>query len=497
MRDGEALQRIGISAELFDDHSPLQLGSAGRHQGAAFTLVGRLQYRYADGTWNQWHALFDSGKSGWLSEDNGAYVIAFDAPLTGPAPAADELSAGERRLVQGSAWNVASVTRASLQAAQGELPRPPRLDGAEFTVADLRNEADEVGTLDWSEAQQPVWSVGRAVRLADLALSGLREDSEMTLGGRSLDCPSCGASLQLSLASTQSIVCGQCKAVVDVSQGAGTQLSHYAQNNSGHEGIGPAIPLGRTAPIALGGPELPWQVVGYVERCDLPAPGDDEEQSFWREYLLYNRQEGFTFIVDAEDGWSWMRPLTGAPQTRGDTATWKGRTFQQRYSYAAKVTWVLGEFYWRLKREERAQVTDYFGRNNAAGRRLSREEVGTEVTWSEGAGLDTAVLEGAFGLAAGGLPDMARAGGAAAAAPWSGLNISGGLIKTLLVVGFIVVALVLSETNSSSSCDELRTTFGDSSNEYQQCLSQSRGSGSGRTTGGSFGGFSSGGGGHK
>ena len=83
---GDALRKIGESAELFDDHTPLQLGAAGKYQGAPFTLVGRLQYRYADGTWNEWHALFESGpdaqKSGWLSEDNGRYVVAFDAPLT-------------------------------------------------------------------------------------------------------------------------------------------------------------------------------------------------------------------------------------------------------------------------------------------------------------------------------------------------------------------------------------------------------------------------------
>src|SRR5574339_47242 len=99
VRDGDALRRIGESAELFDDHSPLQLGAAGKYQGSAFTLVGRLQMRYAGGTWNEWHALFDSGKSGWLSEDNGAYVFAFDAPLHGAAPPAEELLAGERRRV--------------------------------------------------------------------------------------------------------------------------------------------------------------------------------------------------------------------------------------------------------------------------------------------------------------------------------------------------------------------------------------------------------------
>ncbi|HEX6720744.1 MAG TPA: DUF4178 domain-containing protein, partial [Burkholderiaceae bacterium] len=166
VRDGDALRRIGVSAELFDDHSPLQLGAAGTYQGSAFTLVGRLQYGYADGTWNEWHALFDSGRSGWLSEDNGAYVFAFAAPLQGAAPPADELTAGERRLVDNAAWSVASVTRAKLIAAQGELPRPPQQGDAEFVVADLRNERDEVGTLDYGEPAAVSWSIGRAVRLA-------------------------------------------------------------------------------------------------------------------------------------------------------------------------------------------------------------------------------------------------------------------------------------------------------------------------------------------
>jgi membrane protease subunit (stomatin/prohibitin family) len=62
VRDGEALRRTGESAELFDDHSPLQLGRGRQLPGCELTLVGRLQYRYNEGTWNEWHALFDSGQ---------------------------------------------------------------------------------------------------------------------------------------------------------------------------------------------------------------------------------------------------------------------------------------------------------------------------------------------------------------------------------------------------------------------------------------------------
>src|SRR6185436_19658746 len=102
----------------------------------------------------------------------------FDLPLQGAVPPADELIAGERRLVHNAAWSVASVTRAKLIAAQGELPRPPRLDSGDFVVADLRNERDEVGTLDYGDPAAVSWSIGRSVRLTELAISGLREGSE-------------------------------------------------------------------------------------------------------------------------------------------------------------------------------------------------------------------------------------------------------------------------------------------------------------------------------
>ena len=62
VREGDALKRIGKMAELFDDHSPLQLGAAGQIDGQGFQLVGRLQYKYAQGTWNEWHALMASGR---------------------------------------------------------------------------------------------------------------------------------------------------------------------------------------------------------------------------------------------------------------------------------------------------------------------------------------------------------------------------------------------------------------------------------------------------
>jgi hypothetical protein len=489
VRDGDALRRIGQSAELFDDHSPLRLGAAGRYQGAAFTLVGRLQYGYEGGTWNEWHALFDSGRSGWLSEDNGRYVFAFDAPAAGEVPPAEELLAGERRLVDGRAWNVASITRAKVLAAEGELPRPPQLQG-EFSVADLRNEQGEVGTLDYGDPASPQWSIGRSAALSELAMSGLAEASDKSLKARGVECPSCGNALEAKLATTQSIVCPQCKAVVDISQGVGADLAHYKQNNAGDSGLEPQLPLGSVGTLKLADEQaLPWQVVGYLERCDVPEDAE-EEQTFWREYLLYHRTAGFAFLVDAEDGWSWVVPLTGAPTVRGDKASYQGVDYRKQYSYGAKTTYVLGEFYWRVARDQRGFNTDYTGTGAHSHKRLNREMVGTEVTWSAGETLDAATVAAAFRLPKeqrGALErDVTPAGG--------GMST---LVKLAIVVAVVLILLLLIRSCSKDDCDQVRATFGETSNEYQQCRRNS-GSGSGwRTGGGSFGGFSSGGGGHK
>jgi hypothetical protein len=458
-----------------------------------FTIVGRLQYGYDGGTWNEWHALFDNSRSAWLSEDNGAYVLAFDMPVPADAPTLDGLRAGQRVLADGRAWDVASIVQAKLLAAQGELPSPPQLDRS-FTVVDLRNSAGEVATLEGRTGSERGWSVGRSVAFSELAMSGLREVSEKSLGSRAIECPSCGNALQPKLASTKSLTCSQCSAVLDISAGAGADLQHYAQNNAGVDGAEPLIALGRTGTLALGGAAAPWQVVGYQERCDIPESSEDET-TFWREYLLYNQTLGFAFLVDTNEGWSWVRPLTGAPTVRGEKAQWQGVDYRQRWRYGARVTWVQGEFYWRVQRDEQAQVTDYEGQGAQSGKRLSREQARNEVTWSAGEVLDAALITKAFGL-----PPAAQATLQRDTTPFSasrGLGWRAGII----ILAVIVMLVLLLSRCSSDDCDGVRQTFGNASTEYQQCKQRSgsgyRGSGgSGSGGGGSYGGWS-GGGGHK
>ena len=163
-----------------------------------------------------------------------------------------------------------------------------------------------------------------------------------------------------------------------MSQGVGGDL---AALRAGQRRGEPQIPLGGTGAGALaaapGEGALPWQVVGYAERCEVDT-GDDEQSRFWREYLLYHRTEGFAFLVDAEDGWSWCARSPACPNVRGEGGNTRAGSTASCYDYRAKVTYVLGEFYWRRERDATTN-TDYIGTGARSRRGVNRERTGSGI----------------------------------------------------------------------------------------------------------------------
>ena len=88
--------------------------------------------------------------------------------------------------------------------------------------------------------------------------------------------------------------------------------------------------------------------------------------------------------------------------------------------------------------------------------------------------------------------------GASSAAPTA---LKGSLLGKIIFWAVIVFVLLLlfrcgSSGGGAVDCTDTRNTFGQASQEYQNCLSSQRSGGGARSGGGSFGGFSSGGG-HK
>ena len=477
VRSGDVLSRIGKMAELFDDFSPLQLQTSGRYtlDGAArkFTLVGRLQYQYqtqdGGGVWTEWIALLDDGASAFLSEDNGAFVFGLPGISQQVLPAAERFRVGATTAISGKSFSVASSQVVSLRSAQGELPRLPAL-GTPFAVVELRSADGEVLSIDYGDAAQPALARGRSVLLDDLKLTGLKSESANDEKGQHFACPNCGATVQVTLASSKSITCRACNSLIDLSAGTGAALHHAMQD----EPIAPLIALGSTGWLQ----GTTWQVVGFQHRMGT-GHGDDEAFG-WSEYLLYNDKRGFVFLVDAEDGWSLVKPVTGAPTWRAgsSSASYLGSEYALLSSYTAETDYVAGEFYWRVVRGQKSQNSDFVKGPTV----LSREQTGGvgaggEVTWSSGSKLAGDTVAKAFKLE-GNKATFQRSDAGPLSGGLGGLR---GVGCGTIIIVVIVVLLLLMILSRCSRCDPTR----------EVCSSSSS-----RTSGGAYGGFS-GGGGHK
>lgn len=388
VRSGEVLTRVGKMAELFDDHSPLQLMASGRVQwdgkDIRFTLVGRLQYKGDAGNWTEWAAFLDGGTLATLGEDNGAYVFTRPINPGREMPAAEHFRIGTTTAINGKPYSVAYTGQASLVSAQGELPKLPPL-GQPFGMVELRSADGEVVSIDYGHAPPSV-ERGRAVLLDDLQLQGLKDESAKDESARKFNCPRCGAPVKVQLDSTKSCTCRSCRSLIDLTSGIGGELRAATQD----EPVQPIIPLGAKGQLS----GVHWQVVGFQHRMGV-EPGDDEHFG-WSEYLLYNRKRGFAFLVDSEEGWSLVRPTTGAPQLAGggNTATYLGTTYRLKYRYDAETTYVLGEFYWQVVRGQKTANRDFESGKGL----LSMEQSANEITWSAGDKIASDTVVQAFGL---------------------------------------------------------------------------------------------------
>jgi hypothetical protein len=166
------LERVGTVADLPPDSSPIQIATEGIYRNRAFQVVGRILYEYEQGGWNEWHAVFNDGASGWLSDAQAQYAVSFAASVPG-LPAAAQLQRGQQYSFNGTLYEVTSLTRAHYRGVEGELPFE-YWDKDEVLFADLQTRDARFATLDYNDPE-PALYLGEMVDFDSLRLKGLRQ----------------------------------------------------------------------------------------------------------------------------------------------------------------------------------------------------------------------------------------------------------------------------------------------------------------------------------
>jgi len=389
VRHDQNLQDIGKMAALVEDRSPLQLGAEGSYRGVHFALIGRIQIKYAQGYWNEWHLLFDDMRTGWLSEAGGEYVLTFMQTVQEPLPAFEALKIGQRFALASQTWTVSNIENAECVAGQGELPFKV---GAGYPVAavDLRNQAS-FATLDYSETP-PLLFVGEAVDFRSLQMSNLRDGMAVatrTVEAQVFRCPSCGSPMSARSPEILAVGCVSCGAVVDTADRNHQILSRSLDMRD--DKYTPRLPLGSKGRLE----DKPVEVIGFlVKESKVDGMAYD-----WCEYLLAGEQGSYRWLTEYNGHWNIADVLSRPPGSSGivevDSVFFAGERFKHfSTTPAAEVIQVAGEFTWRVKRGETNRVVDYV----APPLMLSSESTDSDLTWSQGLYVAPETIAQAFRL---------------------------------------------------------------------------------------------------
>ncbi len=281
LKDPGAVEDLGKISEVLEDFTPIQLGTAGIVGGRNFSVVGRIQLRYAHGMWNEWYLLFDDGGIGWLGDSSGMFTVTMQREVKGALPGFDDIVPGRLYDIEGHRYTASEKRTAECIGGQGELPFVVG-PGWQAHVADLRS-GEQFVTLDYSDSSDgaaPALYSGVAVTPAEMKCQLLRDDEQIKASAGkyrgkldALDCPSCGSMIKYLPGVTTSLVCPACAAQLDA---AGPEAQVLAAGEVVDK-VSTTLPLGASANIE----GSKYTVIGAMVRAD-------DEGTEWTEYLLYS-----------------------------------------------------------------------------------------------------------------------------------------------------------------------------------------------------------------
>lgn len=406
---GRHIVDSGRDSVLSEDFSPLKIGTEGVFAERKFTLVGRLQVHTDADVWNRWYALFDDGLTGWLSEAGNWYAMTCEASgrVKGLPKTFESVRAGFSSLeLEGKIFTVSDIRtiRYNSSGALGELPFNMTAKKAVGKVCNFRS-GNLFLTLDYTASPITAY-LGQVLSLNSLKPENLRSDDEIRKSTgrlkneiRSESCPACGTPVQWPNGATAFLFCPSCGSSLNTSKDTVKLMSANTRKQQQERSF--TLPIGATGRLN----DTEYQIIGAVKYTEIPfgsisrhfgRSAADRQYGSWNEYLLYNTQQGFAWLVESEYTWRLSHTMRTWPNL-ADGGTARNAKVLDRYG--GRVEAVAGAFYWHIKRGDVTDYTEYRAdKSYPANTLLCCEQTRNETVWSSSVPVLPREMMANFGL---------------------------------------------------------------------------------------------------
>ncbi|RYY97778.1 MAG: DUF4178 domain-containing protein [Chitinophagaceae bacterium] len=364
----------------------LQPGTGGTWQGRSFTVLGRIQVLFDGSAYNYWTILFDDDTLAWLAEGYGLYSILVPTRigLVLRADDIDQLRIGvQRELFTGELFLLVGKGECRSWAIEGALHLPERNE--RFREFDFASAGGRHFRLFQFLRTYAVAFEEFPTTAGALQFTNTRPEPEGA-GNYDVPCPRCAAQVRIrNFPYAQSGHCDQCDHHLSLS-GPGNR---FVVNGSNSTTPTPLIPLGSTGTLQ----GIDYEVLGYARKTE-----ENRYRSQWREYVLWNRVEGYAFLSEFDGHWVYLRERIDGPvllQSGARSFDVDGEPFQLFNRYNFSVDHAQGSFPGDYFDTGMIEVSEYISPPELWSVEFDQRG---DVTWFHGRHLESREVGAAFGV---------------------------------------------------------------------------------------------------